>query len=69
MSNKIEKKKTGWGGRRERSGAKPREGGTVKKTVSVTQTVWQDAVKKWNGQASRLIDVLLRKYVTEGGCQ
>jgi hypothetical protein len=43
---------------------RPRTGITkVKKCVSVTGTVWQDALERWNGQASDLVDRLLRDYV------
>jgi hypothetical protein len=63
MSKKKNKKKRNWGGRREHSGAKGREGGTVKFCVSVTNAVWQDARKLWNGNRSQLFDHLLRGFV------
>jgi hypothetical protein len=63
MSKKQITKKSQWGGRREKSGAKARDGGTVKFCVSVTKTVWQDAEKMWNGNRSQLVDRLLRKFV------
>lgn len=48
---------------RKNAGAKPRPGGTVKKCVSVTKRVWQDAMQIWNGPASRLVDKLLAEHI------
>lgn len=55
-------KKAKWGGRRVNSGAKGRDGGTVKFCVSVTKTAWQDASKLWHGNRSQLVDHLLKKF-------
>ena len=63
MSNKKTVNKSQWGGKREGSGAKARDGGTVKFCVSVTDTVWQDAKKLWRGNRSQLFDGLLRRFV------
>jgi hypothetical protein len=63
MSNNKKNKKSQWGGRREGAGAKGRTGGTVKFCVSVSETVWQDASKMWNGNRSQLVDHLLRGFV------
>jgi hypothetical protein len=63
MSKKKIKKKS-HGGWREGAGAKPRPGGTSKICVSVTKTVWQDALKIWNDKPySQLVDCLLRRFV------
>jgi hypothetical protein len=63
MSNKKTTKKSRWGGRRAGAGVDGREGGTIKFCVSVTETVWQDASKMWNGNRSQLVDHLLRGFV------
>jgi hypothetical protein len=65
MSNKKSTKKPQWGGRRERSGKKGRDGGTAKICVSVTETILQNALEKWQGTRSRLVDHLLRGFVAE----
>jgi hypothetical protein len=65
MVNKKTTNKSQWGGRRERSGAKGREGGTAKICVSVTETILQNALKKWQGTRSRLVDHLLRGFVAK----
>jgi hypothetical protein len=65
MSNKKTTKKPQWGGRRERSGKKGRDGGTAKICVSVTETILQNALEKWQGTRSRLVDHLLRGFVAE----
>jgi hypothetical protein len=63
MSKKKINKKSQWGGLRKNAGAKPRQGGTIKKCVSVTEEVWHDAMQIWNGKASRLVDRLLADYI------
>jgi len=63
VSRKITKKSPNQGGKRDGAGH-PKSGITkVKKCVSVTGTVWQDALKLWNGQASELVDRLLKRFV------
>jgi hypothetical protein len=63
VSTNNNKKRIISGGDKGRPGH-PRTGITkVKKCVSVTQTVWQDALKLWKGQGSDLVDRLLRRFV------
>jgi hypothetical protein len=64
MSNKIKQKKSRkHGGKRAGSGH-PKTGITkVKKCVSVTKSVWHDALKMWDGKGSQLVDGLLARFV------
>jgi hypothetical protein len=57
--------KSRFGGRQPGAG-RPETGVTkTKKCVSVTTTVWQDALKKWKGKGSELVDLLLKRFVAE----
>jgi hypothetical protein len=55
--------KSRFGGRQPGAG-RPETGITkAKKCVSVTTSVWQDALKIWDGKASELVDLLLKRFV------
>jgi len=60
-------KKWKHGGRRPRSGRKPRIGGTEKICVSVNKQTWQAADELWKKKPSWLIDGLISYYVKTGG--
>jgi hypothetical protein len=69
MSINNNKKRIGSGGPREGAGH-PETGITkVKKCISVTGTVWQDALKLWKGKGSDLVDRLLRRFVARKAIQ
>ena len=58
-------KKSQFGGRQPGAG-RPETGITkTKKCVSVTAAVWQDALIKWQGKGSELVDLLLKRFVAE----
>jgi hypothetical protein len=69
MSNKKTNKKSRKHGGKRAGAGHPRSGITkVKKCVSVTKTVWQDALKMWDGNSktckgSQLVDGLLARFV------
>jgi hypothetical protein len=65
VSTKNIKKRIGGSGEQNGAGH-PKTGVTkVKKCVSVTGTVWQDALKMWNGKGSDLVDRLLRRFIVD----
>jgi len=63
MSNKKTTKKPKWGGARAGAGRPKGSGTKAKICVSVTETVWQSALNRWNGKGSQLVDLLLGRFV------
>src|SRR5207248_9913826 len=61
MQEEKEQKKRGWGGRRENAGRKP---GRTKTTlsVSVNETIFARAIKRWRKKTSPLVENLLDLY-------
>lgn len=59
-------KKNKHGGKREGAGRPKGSGKKVKICVSVTKTMWQDALKSWSGKASHLVEGLVSAYVKQG---
>lgn len=63
MSKGIVRKKHQWGGRRAGAGH-PESGVTKAKIcVSVNESNWKTALKRWRGSKSSLIDDLLNRHV------
>jgi hypothetical protein len=61
MQEEKDKKNPGWGGSRKNSGRKP---GRTKTTlcVSVNETVFTRAIKRWRKKTSPLVENLLDLY-------
>jgi len=61
MSQQERKKNKGWGGARSGAGRPP---GRTKTTVcvSVNETVFQRAIRRWKRKTSRLVEKLLDLY-------
>jgi hypothetical protein len=55
-----------WGGKRAGAGRPPGTAKKVKISVSVTKTIWHDALRSWTGPASHLVEELISNRVKEG---
>ena len=55
----------------EKGGGPGRPEGVTKAKicVSVTESVWQDALERWKGQGSDLVDRLLKRFVARKAIQ
>ncbi len=63
MLNIKTNKKSKWGGRREGSGLKKKDGGSTKICVSVKKENWDAATTKWTEKPSWLVDKLLFRFI------
>jgi hypothetical protein len=66
MSIERINKKNGWGGPRKDAGRKKTGVSKIKICVSVSEKLWQDALRSWTGKASHLVEKLVCAYVNEG---
>jgi len=65
--NKKTEKKSNWGGWRDGAGRPKNSGEKTKICVSVHETNWNTAVKRWKKKPSWLVDKLVARYVNSGG--
>ena len=64
--SKEKVKKNRRGGKREGAGRPKGSGKKTKICVSVTKTIWHDALSSWSGKASHLVEKLVSDALRNG---
>ena len=68
MSIKTETKKhPNWGGKRPGAGRPATGVNKAKVSLNVSKEQWEEAIKKWKGKPSHLVDKLICEYAGKSG--